>query len=155
MSKPIVLTHDQWDKIKNRLIDEYNLSIIISWKIKEKLGLTVREHISYSVPQGYKTDIRLDFYSEPKRTMFLLRYGEYINGELEATLASALDEITRQIDFEVISEILLKAGWTKIHFNPCGNYIDVNKWSNDNTSGVLGLGSQWLFRDKKILQCLF
>jgi len=74
--------------------------------MREKLGFTVREHTSYIVNKNYtqeyaayeeaknsadelnmllslppergrsRTEIHLDFYSENKRTMFLLKYSE-------------------------------------------------------------------------------
>jgi hypothetical protein len=47
--------------------------------MKEKLGFTVREHREWTQQRGYMTDIRLDFYSEPKHTMFLLKYSEYLD----------------------------------------------------------------------------
>lgn len=84
MSKPIVLTHRQWDKLKTRLTNDYSPSVMmISWRMKEKLGFTVREYQAWR-EVGSKwnatSDIRLDFYDEPKRTMFLLKYSEYLNG---------------------------------------------------------------------------
>lgn len=79
--------------------------------MKEKLGFTVREHntwienknysidyaeyertkdnadelnILLSLPPEkgrYRTEIHLDFYSENKRTMFLLKYAEELTGD--------------------------------------------------------------------------
>lgn len=80
MSKPIVLTTWQWEKLKNRLTNDYSPSVMmLSYRMKDKIGFTVREHRSWTQPRGYMMDIRLDFYSEPKRTMFLLKYSEYLN----------------------------------------------------------------------------
>lgn len=80
MSKPIVLTHSQWYTLKNRLTADNSPSVMmLSFKMKDKLGFTVREHRSHTPDHGYMTDIRLDFYNEPKRTMFLLKYSEYLN----------------------------------------------------------------------------
>ena len=79
MSKPIVLTHSKWYTLKNRLINDYSPSVMmLNFKMKDKLGFTVREHRSYEPKTGYMVDIRLDFYNEPKRTMFLLKYSEYL-----------------------------------------------------------------------------
>lgn len=51
-------------------------------KMKRTLGFTVREHREY-VPKMdggyYENQIHLDFYSENKRTMFLLKYSEIIS----------------------------------------------------------------------------
>ena len=80
MSKPIVLTQDKWYKLKNRLTNDYSPSVMmLSYKLKDKLGFTVREYRAWSEQRGYIVDIRLDFYSEPKRTMFLLKYSEYLD----------------------------------------------------------------------------
>ena len=80
MSKPIVLTQSKWYKLKERLISDHSPSVmILSYRMKDKLGFTVREHREWTEQKGYMTDIRLDFYSEPKRTMFLLKYSEYLD----------------------------------------------------------------------------
>ena len=79
MSKPIVLTHSQWYELKNRLIEDYRPSVMmLSYRTKDKLGFTVREHRTWTEQQGCLMDIRLDFFNEPKRTMFLLKYSEYL-----------------------------------------------------------------------------
>lgn len=82
MSKPIVLTHEKWAKLKTRLANDYSPSVMmLSYRMKEVLGFTVREYQAWR-EEGSKwnavSDIRLDFYNEPKRTMFLLRYTDYI-----------------------------------------------------------------------------
>ena len=80
MSKPIVLTHSQWYKLKNRLTDDHSPSVMmLNYRMKDKLGFTVREHRSWTDQRGYMVDIRLDFFNEPKRTMFLLKYSEYLD----------------------------------------------------------------------------
>ena len=79
MSKPIVLTHSQWYKLKNRLTDDHSPSVMmLNYRMKDKLGFTVREHRSWTDQRGSMVDIRLDFFNEPKRTMFLLKYSEYL-----------------------------------------------------------------------------
>jgi hypothetical protein len=80
MSKPIVLTHPKWAKLRERLSNDYSPSVMmLSYRMKEKLGFTVREHLYWTKQGGYITDIRLDFYNESKRTMFLLKYSEYLD----------------------------------------------------------------------------
>jgi len=79
MSKPIVMTPSQWhvvfDYIKQR---EKPSTYLSRTKMKEVLGFTVRTHREH-VPKMdggyYDESIRLDFYDEQKRTMFLLKYG--------------------------------------------------------------------------------
>lgn len=106
--KPIILTHKTWDLIQQRIREEYPPSIsLISWKAKIILGFTVREHRAWIPNKNYdremmeyaleskknhwlliepskgstETRIHLDFYSEKKRTMFLMKYSEYIRSE--------------------------------------------------------------------------
>jgi hypothetical protein len=89
MSKAIKLSPSQWQRIKLKMVADQTVSkstLLIREKMKQRLGFTVREHselVHYKKPDGgYKEwvhNIHLDFYSEPKRTMFLLRYSEIID----------------------------------------------------------------------------
>ena len=89
MSKAIKLSLAQWGNIKTLLVKDQNIfksTLLIREKMKQRLGFTIREHsewVHYKKPDGgYKElvhQIHLDFYSEPKRTMFLLRYSEIID----------------------------------------------------------------------------
>lgn len=79
MSKPIVMSEKEWTKVFEQIKQRERPSTYLSrTKMRETLGFTVRHHRNYSEQTGYITDVRLDFYNEPKRTMFLLKYG---NGE--------------------------------------------------------------------------
>jgi hypothetical protein len=99
MSKPIVMSPSQWDRILERIKQKEKPSVYLSRaKMKDVLGFTVREHREYVKDPDYVrppddgewfnfTDlgwyegkrsehtIRLDFYDEQKRTIFLLKYG--------------------------------------------------------------------------------
>jgi hypothetical protein len=100
MSKPIVMTPGAWDAILEKIKSREKPSVYLSRsRMKEVLGFTVRDHReyvkdpdyvsrpqdkddwSYMEPAGWfegKMNIhtvRLDFYDDQKRTMFLLRYG--------------------------------------------------------------------------------
>jgi hypothetical protein len=99
MSKPIVMFPEQWDSILERIKQREKPSVYLSRsKMKEVLGFTVRDYREYVKDPDYvkRPDdgewynmepagwfegkmnvrtIRLDFYDEQKRTMFLLRYG--------------------------------------------------------------------------------
>jgi hypothetical protein len=80
MSKPIILTQSNWYKLKERLTSDYSPSVMmLSYRMKDKLGFTVREYREWTEQHGYMVDIRLDFYNEPKRTMFMLKYSEYLD----------------------------------------------------------------------------
>ena len=90
MSKSIVLTDMQWDKIRDLIAKNYPTSVLlIRNNMKDVLGFTVRWHeewidrntesrdVCYGTKYRRET-IHLDFYNEPKRTMFLLKYSDII-----------------------------------------------------------------------------
>jgi hypothetical protein len=90
--KSIKLTEQNWDKLKYQLSQNYPKSVMLTrWKMKEVLGFTVRHHRErvdvrqmagefdmrdYGVMM--KDYICLDFYDEAKKTMFLLKYSDWI-----------------------------------------------------------------------------
>jgi hypothetical protein len=55
--------------------------------MRRVLGFTPREHQEWRGPEepifGYKTTVHLDFFDEQQRTMFLLKYGDWIREEVE------------------------------------------------------------------------
>jgi hypothetical protein len=85
MSKPIVMTPEQWSIVLTVIKQREKPSIYLCRaKMKDVLGFTVREHTEYEYHASNNNSfdaadmvhtVRLDFYDEPKRTMFLLRYG--------------------------------------------------------------------------------
>lgn len=80
MSKPVQLYPAQWEKLRSKLKEDYPPSVImIREKMKSVLGFVEREHrwYDYNVAE-HRCMIMLDFYNEPKRTMFLLKYSEYV-----------------------------------------------------------------------------
>ena len=72
----LTFTERQWNKIYHRIRDDYGDAVIlISWKLKEELGFTVRRHRDYDPVNGHmREDIRLDFYDEAKMVFFKLKY---------------------------------------------------------------------------------
>jgi hypothetical protein len=79
-----------WDTIRKALANDYPSSVLlIHNRMKEVLGFTTRTHeewfehdvkrrnVGYNTKYCVKT-IHLDFYNEPKRTMFLLKYSDII-----------------------------------------------------------------------------
>ena len=54
-------------------------------RMKAKLGFTTRHHRYFDVDKGYQDSIYLDFYSEKKRTMFLLKFGQHLTSEQRET----------------------------------------------------------------------
>lgn len=89
MSKPIKLTLAQWEDIQTAMKADPRIpksSLLIRDKMKRHLGFTVREHRDFAPKMDggyYSTQIHLDFYNESKRTMFLLRYSDYIDAKKE------------------------------------------------------------------------
>jgi hypothetical protein len=85
MSKPIVLNSEQWSKLHIQLTKDTPPSVmLIRDKMKVVLGFTVRRHTVWKLDPDFghkypKETIHLDFYNEPKRTMFLLKYSEYLD----------------------------------------------------------------------------
>jgi len=79
MSKPVILTEPQWYRLYEQLKQDNPKSVmLIRDRMKDTLGFTQREHRWYTLKDGWQQDIRLDFYNEPKRTMFLLKYSEFL-----------------------------------------------------------------------------
>lgn len=91
MSKPIVLSEGTWLKIYNQIAKTYPPSVLlIRNRMKLVLGFTSRTHEEWidqevdikDIRYGTRfrvTTIHLDFYSESKRTMFLLKYSEFLD----------------------------------------------------------------------------
>jgi len=97
--KPVTMEPRQWVAILERIKQKEKPSVYLSrTKMKEVLGFTVRDHREYvkdpeyvrrpqddewynMEPGGWyegkrsEHTVRLDFYDEQKRTMFLLKYG--------------------------------------------------------------------------------
>jgi hypothetical protein len=92
MSKSLILTLAAWNTIHTHIKEDYPPSVImLREKMKKVLGFTPREHeewVEYADAAARKQrgkstkaciqTVHLDFYSESKRTFFLLKYGDYI-----------------------------------------------------------------------------
>lgn len=85
MSKPLILSEEAWGKLHRQLAQDNHSSVmLIREKMKVVLGFTVRRHRVWRHDLGgsYPIDqIHLDFYSEPKRTLFLLKYSDFISNK--------------------------------------------------------------------------
>jgi hypothetical protein len=98
MSKPVIMTPEQWCSVLGMIKQREKPSVYLSRnKMKDVLGFTVRDHREYMKDPEYVKQpltgewhdlelgwyegkmnvhtVRLDFYDEQKRTMFLLKYG--------------------------------------------------------------------------------
>lgn len=87
MSKSTKLTHKQWNQLYSKLKEDYPLStVIIRDKMQRQLGFLNREHYSYDPYTNKHEDcVYLDWYDDCKRTMFYLRYSEYITTDTQTT----------------------------------------------------------------------
>jgi hypothetical protein len=75
------LTERQWMMIYHDIAANYPHSVLlIRDKMRSVLGFTSRNHTWWE-DDYYSTCIMLDFYDEPKRTMFLLKYGDYLRDD--------------------------------------------------------------------------
>jgi hypothetical protein len=53
----IELSHTAWQPIKDKLVAEYGLSILISYVCKNKLGFTVRDHKGWIDNRNYHKEL--------------------------------------------------------------------------------------------------
>ncbi len=83
MSRPIVLSEKSWAKLHKKLAQDNPSSVmLIREKMKAVLGFTIRRHREWADDSNFGRyqieTICLDFYNEPKRTMFLLKYSDFL-----------------------------------------------------------------------------
>ena len=85
MKHTISLTHRGWDRLRQQIINDYGQStVLISWRLRERVGFTVREHrehLSEIDDWTQMRPIRLDFWDEQLQTMFLLKYSDYLEDQ--------------------------------------------------------------------------
>jgi hypothetical protein len=90
MTKPIEVPRHQWPKLLERLKEDYPPSVfLIRDRMKEKLGFVYRDYKDWDDNIGKyggwrKNCIMLDFYSEKKRTWFIMKYGEYVTDDTDS-----------------------------------------------------------------------
>lgn len=72
----LVLKHSEWVELRQRIDADYGkINTLVSWRLKELLGFTVRHHTGYSIwKKKYEDDIRLDFVNDDARIFFQLKY---------------------------------------------------------------------------------
>jgi hypothetical protein len=82
MSKTIALSNRAWGRLKEKIVEDYGrTTILISWRLRDRLGFTVREHYDYNADYDDRKPIRLDFWCDQMQTMFLLKYSDYLTTE--------------------------------------------------------------------------
>ncbi len=83
MAKTLAISHHAWHKLKEKIIEDYGqTTVMISWRLRDQVGFTVREHHDYNQNEWHLShNIRLDFWDDQMQTMFLLRYSDFLNYE--------------------------------------------------------------------------
>ncbi len=82
--KPIVITKKQWASLKEKINNDYPPSVrLVREKMKRVLGFTPRLHETWDARTGYTIEMHLDFFDEHKRTMFLLKYTNYVTKDCD------------------------------------------------------------------------
>ena len=90
--RAVVLKPKEWKDIREQISKNYPKSVLLSRrKMRDVLGFTPREHTEWlgyydsatkeqraSKYHGYRITVHLDFFNESQRTMFLLKYSEWI-----------------------------------------------------------------------------
>jgi len=82
MAKTLTISHRAWNKLKEKITEDYGrATVLISWRLRDQLGFTVREHRDYQSDANWDQEntIRLDFWDNQMQTMFLLRYSDYLD----------------------------------------------------------------------------
>ena len=72
----IVLRNFEWEQLRPRIDADYGkVTTMISWRLKETLGFTVRRHRGFdSKLLEWVDDTRLDFVDETSATFFRMKY---------------------------------------------------------------------------------
>lgn len=88
MSKSISLTQSQWTSLYNQLKKDLPLTtLMIRSRMRDTLGFTTREHAKWNRNHtGKEYTVELDFYNESKKTMFLLKYSDFVQKRTESVL---------------------------------------------------------------------
>jgi hypothetical protein len=82
MPSHIELTPETWERLREQLKKDYPFSVLaIREKQKRVLGFTERNHWTFNkeTDRWNRPIICLDFYSEKKRTFFLMKYSELLD----------------------------------------------------------------------------
>lgn len=86
--KAVEITQAQYLALMSRIKKEYKPSVfLVREKMKATLGFTVRNHTEWTEVSKYGEErkvkynnkVMLDFYSEKKHTLFLLKYSDILN----------------------------------------------------------------------------
>lgn len=82
MTQHIELSPETWERVKEQIQKDYPISVLtIRSKMKKVLGFTDRNHWTYNKDKDKwnRPIICLDFFDEKRRTIFLLKYSEFLD----------------------------------------------------------------------------
>jgi len=96
MTTSIKLSEPDWATLHDRIKKDYPQSVwLVRDKMRRVLGFVPREHEEWNKKltgncfnsKGWEvsfptTTIHLDFYDDKKKTMFMMKYSEYLNGKI-------------------------------------------------------------------------
>ena len=85
--RTIKLSQANWLAIYNDIARNYPHSVLlVRSKMRKVLGFTSRTHSEWDIGVINRIDqIHLDFFSETKYTMFILKYSEYLHERTNST----------------------------------------------------------------------
>ena len=72
--------------------------------------------------------------------------------EIEDSLFEKISkEIQEELDFEIVTEMLLPTGWVEIHLNrqPREETLRIINWCKSSNIPVHNWGRRWLFKEEK------
>ncbi len=90
MNKSIRMTEKGWDALRDQLKEEYKSkpsTVLVRDRMKRILGFMPRHYRAFHdvdkstgayIKESY---VALDFYDDKKYTMFLLKYGSFLDGK--------------------------------------------------------------------------
>ena len=80
MIKSVKLTLKQYNKLWAQIKNDYPISVtLIRDKTKRVLGFVSRNHVTCDPTDDHFMYVYLDFYDAHKKTMFMLKYSEFLN----------------------------------------------------------------------------
>lgn len=78
--KQVIISKKQWKVLKEKFNKDYPPSVnLVREKMKNTIGCVPRFHETWDARTGYCTEVHLDFFDEHKKTMFLLKYSDYVS----------------------------------------------------------------------------
>jgi hypothetical protein len=75
--KSLLITDENWNKIRTRLVEEYGPKIMLSWVSRRELGFMIRDYQSHDNSRNNLQPVAkkfVDFDDEMSKTMFILKY---------------------------------------------------------------------------------